>query len=171
MANGKGTFPLANNDFEKTNGLPRSAHEFRCVGPSMTRQEFADECDINTIMARYEAHLADPMKSIREPLYYDFAEIPQDLLGAMEMLRRGEEAFMTLPATVRREFDNSAAAFVDFAADPNNLDQMRAWGLAPPAPVVQAPTQGSGPAAGAAPAPGAGIAPGAPAGSAPAATS
>jgi hypothetical protein len=126
-------------DFYKTNGLDRSVHEVAPGGPSLTRQEFRDECDINTIMARYDGFLADPMRQVRDPVYYDFTTMPNNLLDAMDVMAKGMAAFMTLPATVRREFDNDAAAFVDFASDPVNLPQMRTWGLA--APAVAAPAK------------------------------
>lgn len=131
--------PVASNDFAKSNGLPRSAFETMPGGPSLTRQEFAEECDINNIMKRYDAYISDPMRSVREPVYYDFTEMPDTLMGAMEVLHRGEDAFFKLPAEVRREFDNNPAAFVDFASDPENVGQMRTWGLAPPEKAPEPP--------------------------------
>jgi hypothetical protein len=131
----KPTIAVAGYNFRKNNGKPSSAYDQIIEGPSMTRQEFADECDINTIMAQYDRYLADPMRSLRgEPQYVDFTEMPLTLMDAMEVLHRGTAAFMTLPAKVRREFDNDAAAFVDFASDPANIDQLRDWGLAAPLP-------------------------------------
>lgn len=102
--------------------------------PSLARQEFADECDINVIMARYEktgviTHVAD-----RAPIYVDLTVVPSDLMTAMSVLNTAEEGFMTLPAKIRREFDNDPMKFVEFATKAENLDQMRTWGLAPPAP-------------------------------------
>jgi hypothetical protein len=85
------------------------------------------------------------MRAAGEPVYYDFTEMPDTLLGYMQLMEQADNAFMTLPASVRREFDNDAAAFVDFASDPSNLEQMRDWGLAPPAP-TPAPLPGLAPA-------------------------
>lgn len=129
------------NDFVKGNDIPREQFLVMPGGPSMTRQEFAAECDINTIMAQYEKHLADPMMSLRaaEARYVDFTEMPHDLMGAMDVLNKGTEAFMSLPASVRREFDNDPVQFVDFASNPANLDVMREWGLAPAAPKAPEP--------------------------------
>lgn len=121
-------------DFYKTNGLSKYETEHVNNEPSMTRQEFKDECDINTIMSRYDQYLADPMRSMREPVYYDFTEMPQTLMETMAVLQTGEAAFMSLPAQVRRTFDNDPVAFVEYASDPANLDQMRLWGLAPEKP-------------------------------------
>lgn len=105
-------------------------------GPSLTRQEFAEECDINNIMVRYEqtgviSHFNDGV-----PRYIDLTDFPDTLQGTLEMLQEAEGAFMTLPARVRAEFENDPVRFVEFAGDPNNLSQMREWGLAPPEAVV-----------------------------------
>lgn len=134
MANGKLV------DFAVTNALDPSVHLVFTLGPSMTRQEFAAECDINTIMRQYEMALAQPAASVTPPMYVDFTSMPHDLMGAMQVMQDAEDAFMRLPASVRREFDNSAIAFVNYASDPANIEQMRAWELAPKkvpvAPVV-----------------------------------
>lgn len=100
--------------------------------PSRTVQEFAEDCDINTIMARFERTGVMPMDGSREPVYYDFTTMPTNLMESLDIMRLGEEAFMGLPATVRREFDNDPRMFLDFASDPENLSQMQSWGLAPP---------------------------------------
>lgn len=123
------------HDFYGRNGLPRSATDTVTLGPSMTRQEFATDCDINVLMDRYQNQdIGSIMRASQEPVYVDFTMMPDDLMGTLQLMREAENAFMTLPAQVRREFDNDAVAFVDFASDRGNLDQMRSWGLAPPAP-------------------------------------
>lgn len=94
------------------------------------KQEFAEECDINTIMARY-AKTGTVPTNVGQPFYGDFADLPS-FQEAHEIIRLAEEAFMSLPATVRREFDNDPGAFVRFAEDEANLEQMRLWGLARP---------------------------------------
>lgn len=125
------------HDFYKSNGM---VHEpVMPGGPSMTRQEFAEECDINTIMSRYDAYLSDPMKSVREPMYIDFTELPDSLMGTMALVQAASDAFYTLPAVVRREFDNDPVMFADYAADPTNVEQMREWGLAKPLEAPVAP--------------------------------
>lgn len=124
---------LAPNDWYKSNGV--DARLFFGDEPSLTRQEFAEECDINSIMKRYEGHdIGSIMRRDVTPTYIDFSDVPDNLMDYLEMQKNAENAFMTLPAAVRREFDNNALEFVAFASDPGNLEQMRTWGLAPPAP-------------------------------------
>lgn len=106
--------------------------------PSRTRQEFAAECDINTLMARYEATGVISHINERQPYYFDTTGAP-DLREAIDIVRDAERAFMSLPAKVRASFDNDAVAWVDYAQDPKNLEQMREWGLAPPVKPEAAP--------------------------------
>lgn len=134
-----GSPPMAAHDFIKANGLgPKDTATYNDE-PSMTRQEFAEECDINTIMAKYDSYLSDPMRSIREPMYLDLTAMPSTLMESMEILNRARDAFYALPAVVRREFDNDPVLFADFAADPENVGQMREWGLAAPEKAPDAP--------------------------------
>lgn len=117
-------------DFCVCNGSDTGFHN---TEPSLTRQEFSDECDINVIMAQYEKTGVINHQAPREPFYFDVTEVP-DFRSAMDFMIDADKAFMSLPAKVRKEFDNDARNFVDFAIDPANLDKMREFGLAPPAP-------------------------------------
>lgn len=121
--------------------IPHDPVVTEVTGPSMTRQEFQDECDVNVLMSQYERTGVWPMRpNDTEPVYLDVTEAP-DLMTALQVLKDAEAAFMTLPAKVRREFENNALAFLNFAQDPENLEQMRDWGLFPPAPPPD-PTEG-----------------------------
>jgi hypothetical protein len=126
-------------------------------GVSMTRQEFAEDADINVIMKRFETQGVWPPLPPGPPEYLDVSSVP-DLMGALNFVKSAEHAFMKLHANVRREFDNDPLRFVAFAEDPVNLGKMREWGLAPPAPAPEAPPAPSAPSA-PAPAPPSGGAP------------
>lgn len=129
------TVPPELYDFYACNG---SDTGLRNDEPSLTRQEFSEECDINVIMAQYEKTGVISHVVSREPLYLDLGDMP-DFRTAMDMMAEAEKAFMSLPAKVRREFDNDAREFVEFAQDPANLDKMREYGLAPPAEEPEPP--------------------------------
>lgn len=107
--------------------------------PSRTRQEFAEECDINVLMSKFERTGVINHFSPITPQYLDLGDGVPDLQSALNVVKAAETAFMSLPATVRREFDNDAVKFVAFAEDKANLDKLREWGLAPPAPVEPPP--------------------------------
>ncbi|UDN67765.1 internal scaffolding protein [robinz microvirus RP_111] len=134
----KSKFPQAVHDFYGSNDSDTVVFNRE---PSLTRQEFAEECDINTLMKRYDMHVIGGPGNLpaAEPVYADFANMPQDLMGYLQFMDDAEKSFMMLPAVVRKEFDNSAMEFIAFASDPGNLDQMRSWGLAPPAKAPETP--------------------------------
>lgn len=118
-----------------------------------TKQEFRDECDLNALMKRYEKTGVAPAGRVGVPQYFDASEVP-DFHSAMQIMVDAENEFMRLPASVRKQFGNDPTAFIEYATDPKNIDQMREWGLADPkkepdAPVrvevVQAPVEGKAP--------------------------
>lgn len=123
------------------NWLPHDRVQLDCSagGPSMTRQEFAEECDVNALMARYEktAVWPGPLRTT-EPVYMDTTIVP-NFREALDMLREANEAFMRLPAATRREFDNNAEKFVEFAQDPENRAKLVEWGLTEPEKVPEPP--------------------------------
>lgn len=110
------------------------------VEPSLTRQEFAAECDINSLMSQFEKTGILPTNlATQPPRYLDVSDVP-DLPTALNMLNDATAAFMALPAIVRRDFDNDPVKFIHFAENPDNVEKMRSWGLAPPAPLPPEPT-------------------------------
>lgn len=106
--------------------------------PSLTRQEFAEECDINNIMDKYKTTGALTHINSQSPRYFDFSEAP-DFASALTLLKDAEEAFLRVPSKVRAEFDNDPVKFVAYAEDAENLPKLREWGLAPPEKAPDAP--------------------------------
>lgn len=112
---------------------------------SLTKQEFKDECDINTILRRFNVTGQLPV-GVRMPTYGDFSEVT-DFHDAVNAIALAREAFSQMSAEVRRRFNNDPGEFVDFTSDPANLPEARKLGLVPvddppPAPVPG----GAGPA-------------------------
>lgn len=118
--------------------VPRERVGLDASSDGITRQEFAAECDINVLMARYEATGVLNHYARSEPMYFDASDVP-DLAQALAIVAHAEDAFMTLPAKTRAEFDNDPVRFVKFAQDEANVEKMREWGLAAPAKVPDAP--------------------------------
>lgn len=118
--------------------IPHAPVDLVNTEPSMTKQEFKDETDINILMARYEKDGIPPGLTTASPSYIDCTDIP-DLRTALDIFIDAEKAFMSLSAQVRKEFDNDPLKFVDFADNKDNLPKMREWGLAPPEPEPEAP--------------------------------
>jgi len=124
-------------DFEKSSGVRGDMDYFE---PSRTRQEFAEECDINTIMQKYEATGTISHVNRAEPVFLDTTLYP-GLQASMDAFREAGRAFNALPASVRKEFDNDPEKFVQFAVNPDNLPRMREWGLAAPEKAPEPPVR------------------------------
>jgi len=95
--------------------------------PSRTQQSFRDECDINTILERFNVTGQLPVGSV-QPQYGDFSGVT-DYQSALNAVMAAQDSFLQLPAKVRAKFDNDPALFVEFASDEANRDEMKALGL------------------------------------------
>jgi len=110
------------------------------VEKSLTRQEFREECDINTILRRFGITGQLP-ENVRMPTYGDFVGV-RDFQTAMNAVASARESFDAMPAHVRSRFGNDPGAFVDFCSDVNNLEEARRLGLAVPAEAQATPLAG-----------------------------
>lgn len=107
-----------------------------CDDISLTVQADREAADINTIMSRYTQTAVAP-QLVRVPVEGDFDDI-FDFRDAMAAVRAAQESFAALPPNLRQRFDHDPAAFHDFCVDPANLPELRALGLAVPAPEAPA---------------------------------
>lgn len=104
--------------------------------PSLTKQAFKDECDINRTMSRFKKTCgADFLNCYNRAFlddgkhFGDFSNIT-DYRSALEQVAQARDVFMQLPAQVRARFDNDPAKMLDFCSDPRNQDELVALGLA-----------------------------------------
>lgn len=94
--------------------------------PSMTKQSFKDECDINNIVRRFEATgVIDHLNRAAEAGHYTDLPGGLDLQEAYRQIHQAEAAFMALPANVRAEFDNDPVQFVEAFTNPSKEQQER----------------------------------------------
>lgn len=116
-------------------GLIELPHGELVRPPSMTKQEFVREADINNILKQYSVTgmLNHVSANAAMGAYQDLPD-SFDFQESMHTVKAAETAFMTLPAKLRARFDNEPSLFLEFASDPKNLDEMRTLGLAKPAP-------------------------------------
>lgn len=118
--------------------------------PSLTRQEFKEECDINVILARYQASGEIDFLNKHAPQYMDTTAV--DFQTAMETVANAQSAFNDLPSHVRDRFQNDPAQLLDFVHQDANREEAIKLGLiAPPAPGpaaagASAPVQAPAPA-------------------------
>lgn len=111
--------------------------QFFCTGPSLTRQEFKDECDVNQVLARFVKTGVLDHVAKHGPRYGDFIGLP-NLHESQNMIRAANQMFMELPAAVRKRFSNDAQEFIDFMAEEANADEARELGLLPALKTTQA---------------------------------
>jgi phage internal scaffolding protein len=95
--------------------------------PSLAKQSFRDECDINNILRQFNVTGQLPLGSV-QPQYGDFSGIT-DYQSALNAVMAAQDSFLQLPAKVRAKFDNDPALFLEFASDEVNRDEMKALGL------------------------------------------
>ncbi|QXP08638.1 MAG: internal scaffolding protein [Arizlama microvirus] len=97
-------------------------------GPSMTQEEFKDECDINRIMARY-SKTGTVAGRTDMGTYGDFSA-GVDYLEAQNIILRSNEQFAALPSKVREQFRNSPKLFLDFVhSKDTTLEMLNDMGL------------------------------------------
>lgn len=104
--------------------------------PSRTKQSMAAECDINNIMSKYNKTGLVSHVNEHKGQYGDATGV--DFQHAQNMIIEATETFASLPANLRKEFDNDPSQFLAFVSDDNNIDAMRELGLLPEEP-KQAP--------------------------------
>lgn len=94
---------------------------------SMTRQEFADEANVNNILKRYATTgvFYDPLttvKASRKPLFGDFTRF-KDFQSAQDAIIEAREAFDALPVEIREKFNYDPVKLVDWLQDPSNREE------------------------------------------------
>jgi len=98
--------------------------------PSLTRQEFAADADINTIIERMKLGYAMPINTT-PPQQGDFTNLP-DFTAATKMIRHAQEVFNALPAKIRNRFENDPQKYIDFFHDEDNRLEAEKMGLLKP---------------------------------------
>lgn len=104
------------------------------TAPSMTQQHFANDVNINSIIARYNKTGQLPLaNSIGQ--YGDVSDF-RDYKSALDLILRVDDDFDSLPAVIRRRFADSPALLYEFLMDEKNYDEAVSLGLVEPRPAV-----------------------------------
>lgn len=102
--------------------------------PSMTQQQFKDEADINYIVSMYDSSGVMPTfhgdGQPAQPVFGDFTSLPDNAQEMYNLMIEAKNNFDNLPLEVRKHFNYDPAAFLEFADNPENLDELVAMGLA-----------------------------------------
>lgn len=111
---------------------------------SLTRQEFAEDADINNIMRKYSSGFPSSFSGSRPPLFGDFSNVP-DYQTALNKVIDAQERFSELPSQLRRRFDNDPGKLLEFLSSDANRDEAVKLGLINPPmnpPVASEPENG-----------------------------
>lgn len=103
-----------------------------------TKQEFVDECDINSIMSHWESTGLINHASSNPPTYGDFTN-QLDYQTALNALASAEESFNQLPSEIRSRMSNDPGKLIDFLSDPSNDEEAIKLGLKNPKPIPSPP--------------------------------
>jgi phage internal scaffolding protein len=98
-----------------------------CEEPSLAQQHFKEECDINTILQKFNVTGLLPEAPL-SPRYGDFSGIG-DYHSALNRVIAAQDEFEALPAQIRARFDNDPAQLIEFLQDENNRLEAEELGL------------------------------------------
>lgn len=108
-------------------------------GESLTKQDFAEEANINNLVQRhlgggtFERPRGVPLQmpgASRQPIFGDFSS-SLDYQSQLDRLNDARQAFNDLPARFRGRFNNNPRDLIRWLEDPKNHEQARKYGLLP----------------------------------------
>lgn len=115
--------------------------------PGRTKQSFAQEADINYIMARYHktGYLVDPASvATRHAVFGDFSE-GVEYMELQNRLLVARQAFERLPSSMRERFGNDPAQLIEFISLEENRREAEELGLLQKAEAeIPPPSSGAG---------------------------
>lgn len=98
-----------------------------CEEPTLAQQHYKEECDINTILQKFNISGILPEAPL-SPRYGDFSGIG-DYHTALNRVLAAKNEFEALPATIRARFDNDPAKLIEFLDDSKNRQEAEELGL------------------------------------------
>lgn len=118
----------------KTNECKRRTKrtQINFTDPSLTKQEFKDDTDINIIIKRASLTGELPTNK-KQSIYGDCTQIP-DYRSALHTVIEAENAFDSLDSKIRARFNNDPGQMISFIEDPRNRQEGVALGLFDPPP-------------------------------------
>jgi hypothetical protein len=84
-----------------------------CVEPTLARQEFKNDSDLNTMIRRFGVEVAQA-PNWRE---FDATVIPDNFMELQQILKEGVDAFNSLPSDVRAKHENNPEKFLNWVKD------------------------------------------------------
>lgn len=100
---------------------------------SKVQEQFADACQTDTIIRKYNMMGVNPFIASGGSQYLDTTEIPSFVVAQNSQVKV-REYFEGLPSDIRLEFNNDPAQFAEAVLDPQNADYLRDIGVLAPLP-------------------------------------
>lgn len=123
--------PFLRSAFDGFADVVSAATGLQCLDLSLAQQSYAEEADINTIVNKF-LRTGEFPDAVSRPRFGDFTGVVDNYQDALNLVIAADEAFMALPANIRKRFDNDPAKYVSFFEDPRNFDEAISLGLADP---------------------------------------
>ena len=103
---------------------------------SKVQEQFADACQTDTIIRKYNMMGVNPFISAGGSQYLDTTEIPSFVVAQNSQVKV-REYFEGLPSDIRLEFNNDPVQFAEAVLDPQNAEYLREIGVLAPLPAEQ----------------------------------
>jgi len=98
-----------------------------CLKPSMTSQEFKDECNVNNILKRYAAQaqvmgvpLSELLPKLGTAPYGDFTNL-DNFMEMKNKVARATQVFEALPSDIRAKYGNTVEGFIGALNNPDEF--------------------------------------------------
>lgn len=98
---------------------------------SKVQEQFADACQTDTIIRKYNMMGVNPFIASGSSQYLDTTQIPS-FVAAQNARVKVKEYFEGLPSDIRLEFNNDPMQFAEVVSDPRNADYLRDIGVLAP---------------------------------------
>lgn len=96
--------------------------------PTMTQQQFKDECDVNNILSKYKKSGLLTHVNKGKATFGDFTTL-EDYQTSVEKVMAAQDSFSKLPSEVRNRFQNDPGKIIDFLSDEKNHEEAVQLGL------------------------------------------
>lgn len=108
----------------------RNRVAFRDETPSRTKQSFKDQCDVNVVVRKYATAQPEFFQNPRPEQFGDATGVV-DLQEAINLIRDADEAFASLPSSVRKLAGNDRVNFLRMLADEEGVELLKDAGFLP----------------------------------------
>lgn len=114
-----------------TKYTPPKVPGFSSEMESRVQEQFADACQTDTIIRKYNMMGVNPFIAAGGSQYLDTTLIPEFFV-AQNVQAKVKEYFEGLPSDIRLEFNNDPMQFAEVVSDPRNAEYLREIGVLAP---------------------------------------